>query len=103
MLKQVIIVVLLSMLAIVFAHQLNQVLQLVVTFHHLLAQTFESIFAGGKLGRFMRDLFALLIPPLFLAAIIELIARLLRQESTRYAVYGLWILWLILLVLVGIH
>lgn len=103
MLRQVMIVVLLSAVAVLFSHQLNQLLHGIASFHQLLAHTFENIFAGGELGRFMRELFALLIPPFFIAAVMELLMRLIKHDSNRYPSYGLWISWIVLLVLVGLR
>jgi len=103
MLKQVLLVVLLSIIAVFFAHQLNLVLHWIVSFHQLLAHTIDNIFAGGKLGHFIREVVALLLPPLLIAVVIELLMRLIKQDSTRYASYGLWVTWIVLLVLVGLR
>jgi flagellar biosynthesis protein FlhB len=103
MLKQVLLAVLLSVIAVFFAHQLNQALQLLVSFHQILVHTMESIFAGGRLGYFIREVVALLLPALFVAAIIELILRLVRYDNSRYTSYGMWITWIILLVLIGLR
>ncbi len=103
MLKQILLVVLLSIIAVFFSHQLYQVLNLLVSLHLVLAHTVGNIFAGGKLGYFIREVVALLLPALFVAAIIELLMRLLKQDSTRCAVYGLWTTWVVLLVLIGLR
>lgn len=103
MLKQILAILILSTIIIIFAHQFNQILHVIGGIYQLLLHTLQNVFAGGKLGHIIQRVIALLIPPFFVAGIVELILRLLKQDGTRFAMYGMWSTWLILLVLAGIH
>jgi hypothetical protein len=103
MLRQIVAVILLSVLVIFLLHPLHNFLYFIDEFHALLVQVMGNIFAGGKLGYWLRHVIALCLPAFFLAAVVELIMRIFKQEGTRYASYIMWISWAVLVVLVGLR
>lgn len=104
MLKQILVIFILSVLAIMFARQFGQILYALSHLHQLLVHSMQEVFAGSRLGYILSRVLALLVPAFLVAAIIELVMRLLRQASTtRYAMYGMWGTWLLLLALTGIR
>lgn len=103
MLKQVLLVILLSTIAVFFVQQLSLVLHFIAGLHHVLAQKLGLIFAGGKIGYLVRQVISIVLPALLLAVLVELVLRCFKKEGTSAAIYTLWMVWCVLIVVIGLR
>ena len=95
MIKQIIALVLLSMIIVFGMSYAQQAIQLLLNAHDWVSQVLTEVFSGGQAGNLARGLIALLALPL-LAALIPAIAYwMLRRSWFPYFLEIVWIVWLV--------
>lgn len=98
MIKQIILIILLSVVAIFFHHQLSHVLNGLVYAHHYITKALQTIFSEGHTARLIQEIISLLILPFLGGLIVAIIFWMSKRSAMPYAMAVIWILWLVLLV-----
>lgn len=98
MLKHVILVIILSLLAVLFMHELGYIAHYLEIAHSFIAKHLLKIFAGGTTGRIIQNTVALFIIPFVTAVIPALVYWGITRKSFLYFPYVLWAAWLILVI-----
>lgn len=94
-LRQVSLLMLLSMGVILSMSYAQHAIQLLLNAHEIVSQGLTEIFSGGKAGTMARSLIALLTIPIFIALIPTGIYWLLRRHFFPYFTEIVWVVWLI--------
>src|SRR3989442_1073125 len=95
MLKQIILLLLLSLLVINFMSYTQHGLEFLVTAHDWIADVLTQVFSGGKAGELSRQLITLLAVPVFIGLIPAIIYAIVRRNWFPYFMRLVWIVWLI--------
>jgi xanthosine utilization system XapX-like protein len=98
MLKQVILIVVLSLIAIFFRVELSHLLNALVYVHNQVSHLLHMIFAEGATGRVIQNLISLLIIPFVCGLIVGVVFWLVKREAMPHIMAVVWVLWLILLI-----
>jgi hypothetical protein len=98
MLKQVILILVLSLIAIFFRVELSHLLNGLVYAHNQVSHLLHMIFAEGATGRVIQNLIALLIIPLAIGLMVGVVFWLVKRDTMPHIMSVVWVLWLILLV-----
>ncbi len=98
MLKQIILIIVLSLIAIFFRVEISHVLNALVYVHNEVSHLLHMIFAEGATGRVIQNLIALLIIPFICGALVGLVFWLVKRATMPHIMAVVWGLWLILLV-----
>lgn len=98
MLKQVILIVALSLIAIFFRIEISHMLNALVYVHNWFSHLLHMIFAEGTIGRLLQNLISLLIIPFACGGILGVVFLLIKREAMPHITAVIWIIWLILLV-----
>ena len=94
MLKQLLAIILLSILVITCMWYAQQGLQAILTAHAWISDMLKQVFSGGEAGDIIRQLIALLTMPLLIAAVPALIYWLVRHHGFPYFMEIVWVVWL---------
>lgn len=101
MLRHFILLLILSVVAILFLHEVHQVLNVLVYAFNKISGYLSFIFAGDRIGLITRHVIALIILPV----LIGLIVNVIYWAFTRRTIPGLfaiiWAVWLLLIALLG--
>jgi hypothetical protein len=96
MIKQVIGLVVLSIVIILGLPYIHQGLELILAAHNWIAQLLlKNVFAGSEIGNVIGQLIALLTIPFAVALVPALIFWLLKRMWFPYFMEMVWIIWLI--------
>lgn len=95
MLKQLIILLLLSLVVIFGTQYILPLISVVLSTHHWVSQSLLQIFTGGKAGNAIREFIALWFVPLCLTLIPTLIFWLAKRRFFPYFFHTLWVIWLV--------
>lgn len=95
MLKQIIAILVLSVVIIVGMEYAQQTLQLLVSAHDWVADFLKDVFSGGQAGNIIRQLIALLAIPIVVALIPTIIYWIAKRSWFPYFMEVLWIVWLV--------
>ncbi len=95
MLKQMIAIVVLSILVIVGAPYAQSALEFIVTAHNWVADMLKEVFSGGEIGNLIRQLIALLAIPLAASLIPVIVLWLAKRTWFTYFMEVVWIIWLV--------
>lgn len=98
MLKQVIVILLLTVLSIMFKSQLSHALDAIVGFHNYLASTLHVIFSDDEVGRLIQDMIALLVIPLLCGLLVTLGFWFVKRAAMPHMMAVIWMVWLVLIV-----
>lgn len=98
MLKQTILIIVLSLIAIFFRLELSHALDILVQAHNGLSHLLRLIFADDAIGRTIQNLIALLLIPVICGLIVGLGFWLVKRATMPHIMAVVWVLWLILLV-----
>ncbi len=96
MIKQFVLILLLSAAGIFFKTQLVHVLDSVVVLHNYIARTLHTIFSDDKVGRLIQDMVSLLILPLFAGLVIATVFWLIKRSAMPHTMGVIWVFWLVL-------
>jgi hypothetical protein len=95
MLKQVIAIVILSILVIIGMSYVQQGLQILLSGHDWLSDVLKDVFSGGQAGNIIRELIALLAIPLVVALIPAIIYWIAKRSWFPYFMELVWVIWLV--------
>lgn len=95
MLKNIIAIILLSILVILFMPWAQKGLQYLVQVHDWVSDSLKDVFSMGETGTDIRQLIAILAVPVIITLIPTLIYRLARHAWFPWALHVLWMIWLI--------
>ncbi len=95
MLKQVIAIVVLSILVVMGMVYAQQLLQALLQAHDWIAESLTQVFSGGEAGNLTRQLIALLSVPVLVGLVPAGIYWLLRRSAFPYFMEFVWAAWLI--------
>ncbi|OGT29852.1 MAG: hypothetical protein A3E87_08910 [Gammaproteobacteria bacterium RIFCSPHIGHO2_12_FULL_35_23] len=96
MVKNIIFLIVASVLVILLANYLNEGLQQIMSFHDLLTGWLSQIFSKSKTGVLLVHLLALFIIPLVIAGIVAGIYWIFKRKSFPIFHEVMWVLWIIL-------
>lgn len=97
MLKQVLLLVLLTVVAMVCKAQIDAVLNATVSLHNHVIHWLSLVFSGDGIGRLLQAVLALLLIPAVIALIVSLAYWAGKRRKMPYMMHIVWISWLILL------
>lgn len=95
MLKQVIALLVLSIVIILGMSYAQQSLQWIVDAHDWVSQVLTNVFSGGEAGDLTRKLLALLAIPLVISLIPVVVYWLARRSWFPYFMQIFWVTWLL--------
>lgn len=98
MVKQVILIVLLSLVAIFFRSEISHLLNAVVYAHNAVAKLLHFIFSDDTVGKLIQNVIALLFLPFVAGLIVALIFWLVKRATMPHIMAVVWVLWLVLLI-----
>lgn len=98
MVKQIVLIILLSVFALFFRVELGHVLDAIVLLHNKIYQLLHVIFSDGSIGSIIQNLISLLILPCLGGLIVALVFWLVKRSAMPHIMAVVWILWLVLLV-----
>lgn len=98
MLKNVVILILLSIVAIFFKIELAAVLHFLVVVHNKIASWIAPIFSGQQIGVMIQSVLSLILLPLLLVLVVAGLYWVIKRGKMPYVVEAMWGVWIILLV-----
>ena len=98
MIKQVILIVALSFVAIFFKTQLNHMLTVMIYIHNYIAILLHRVFSDDVIGRIIQDMISLLIIPFIGGFIITASFWLVKRAAMPHTMGLVWVVWLVLAV-----
>jgi len=93
--KQVIILLVASLLVVVLQTQIAYLLNWVAQFHTDLLSWLSYIFSMGQVGLLLQKIFAIFIIPFAVVAAMGLIFWIFRRREMPYLVQIAWALWFV--------
>ena len=97
MAKQILLIVLLTIAAILFKTQLDAVLNFTVSLHDHIIGSLSSIFSSDGVGKMIQASLALLLIPAVLGLVVSTVYWLSKKSSLPYTMHIVWVSWLVLL------
>lgn len=94
MIKQVIAIIVLSVLVILTMPYAQQGLQWVLSAHDWVSDLLTQVFSGGETGNLIRKLLALLVMPIGIALIPTIIYWFAKRSWFPYFMGIVWVIWL---------
>jgi hypothetical protein len=98
MLKNLLIIIVLSALVVLTMPYCHTGIQGLISFHHMIINFLNKIFADGNIAIFLKQLIALLFIPLAIIAVINIIYWLFTKRWLPRSAEIMWGLWIILAV-----
>lgn len=95
MIKQIIAIILLSILVIMGMTYVQFVLDFLIAAHQWIDNTLKLVFSGGEAGSLIRKLIALLALPLLIAFIPVTIHWFTKRAFFPYFMQLVWVIWLV--------
>lgn len=95
MLKQIVAIILLSVALIMTMSYAQDGVQLLLSLHDWLAEELMNVFSEGKAGNTLRELIALLAPPILIGLIPALIYWMAKRSWFPYFMECVWIIWIV--------
>jgi type IV secretory pathway TrbL component len=103
MLKQVIYLVIASLVVVLLAVYLDQALQQLSNLYTMVAGWFSEVFASGRLGSILTELLSLFLIPLVITGVIAGAYWAFRRKSFPYFNAVVWTIWLVLATLLVVN
>ena len=98
MAKQLFLLILFSLGAIVFKVEISHVLDGLVSAHNYIAQSLHLIFSDDHVGQLIQDLISLLLIPFVVGFFVALAFWFTKRAALPQIMVVIWIMWLVLLV-----
>lgn len=98
MVKQIILISLLSIATIMFREHLAYSLDYVVFLHNRIAEALHLVFADDNVGRLIQDMIALLFIPVVCGLLLASMFWLVKRTKMPHVMTVIWVVWLVLLV-----
>lgn len=95
MLKQIIAIVLLSILVTLTMPYIQDGIQTMLSGHAWVSQLLMEVFAGGSTGSLIRSLISLLVIPIVIGLIPVTIFWLAKRKWFPYFMQLVWVVWLV--------
>lgn len=95
MVKQIIVLVGLSIVITISMSYAQYAVQFLLTAHEWVSQLLTEVFSGGQAGNLARGLLALLAIPLLIASLPTAIYWMVRRSFFPYFLQIVWIVWLL--------
>lgn len=103
MLKNAIIIIVVSVVAMFFQSQLGAVLRYLLTIHDKIADALAIVFSNAPAGRMIQETIALILIPILIGTIAALIWLMIKRNEMPHLTTSIWVIWTILLVMVLLH
>jgi hypothetical protein len=97
MAKQFLLLILLTVAAMFFKAQIDDVLNFTVNVHDHFIRLLAIVFSNDGMGRMVQAILALLLIPAIIALIISGVYWLRKKSFSPYTMHIIWISWLVLL------
>lgn len=97
MAKQVILIVLISVVAILFQTELSHLLDILVMIHNFIGRQLHVIFSDDTVGSMIQNLISLLILPCLGGAVVASVFWLVKRVAMPHIMGVVWVMWLVLL------
>lgn len=97
MIKQFVLIILLSLAAIFFRTELSHILDRLIYIRNYIAQMLYLIFSNSTAGKLMQSMISLLTIPVLAGFIVAGIFWLIKRVAMPHIMVVIWVLWLILL------
>jgi|SRR5579862_5251648 len=95
MLKQIIALIVFSILIMLSLSYAQHAIQLLINAHDWVSQLLTDVFSGGQAGSLARGLIALLSLPIILGLVPAIIYWIVRRHWFPYFMQIVWIVWLL--------
>lgn len=95
MFKQIVAIILLSVVVILAMQQAQYVIELLISAHAWVADTLTKVFSGDTAGDMARQLITLLSVPVVIGLIPTLVYWVTKRSWFPYFMDVVWIVWLI--------
>src|SRR5579862_5243293 len=95
MLKQIIALIVFSILIMLSLSYAQHAVQLLINAHDWISQLLTDVFSGGQAGNLARGLIALLSIPVLLGLIPTLLYWIIRRHWFPYFMQVVWVVWLL--------
>lgn len=93
MIKNIIMLIVLSVAAIFFQEQLVHLLKIFMTVHREIVKGLSLVFSVSAAGTFVQSVLALLLVPVLVGVLIGVAYYFIRQRHFSYTMVLIWILW----------
>lgn len=98
MIKQTILIILLSACAIFFKTQLNHLLDSLIYVHNYIAISLHMIFSDDAVGRLIQDMISLLLIPFVCGLVVAIVLWMFKRQAMPHTLSLVWVVWLILVI-----
>ncbi len=96
MFKQVVLMIILSILTIFFLSVVHQVFHFLATMYIAASEQLSTVFSGGQMGRLVQQALVLIVIPVVIGLFINLIYYLIKRSSMPVLMPFIWLVWLLL-------
>lgn len=96
MTKQVVLIILLSIVAILFKGPVDHILMAILSLHQHIINFLGHIFTHEMLGETLESLIALIIIPAVVGCVAALVFWISKKPPLEYTMEIVWVVWLIL-------
>lgn len=96
MVRQAIIYLIISIIIVLFASQIQKILTLINVIYDVVNAKLAPIFSSSSPGIIFRQTFTLLLLPVFVTGIPAIAYRLIQGKTMPYFLESTWIVWLTL-------
>ena len=103
MIRQIFILLLISIVCVYFMTHITWFMHFIDHLHSIFVKQLSLIFAGGKIGMMVKEVVALVLIPLIIAAIPAIIYWFIKRQHMPYFADILWVTWIMLLTSVALH
>lgn len=95
MLKQMFVLICLSIAIIFSMSYAQQIIQLLIHAHDWISQILTDVFSGGQAGNLTRGLISLLSVPVAIGLITTIVYWMVKRNWFPYFMEVVWIVWLV--------
>lgn len=103
MVKHLALLIAISALSVAMLTYFGTALQGLEHTHALLAHKLTAVFAGGKIGQFIRDTVLLIALPIAIALVPGGIYWAIRRQQLPSLTSVVWVIWLVLVTTLAMH
>mgnify|MGYP004001754247 CR=1 FL=1 len=103
MIKQLIYLLIASLIIVLFASFFNHLLTWLQQLHHLLQNTLTQVFANSQLGQTITGLLSLFLVPLVIMLVVSGVYLVFKKKPLPQQDGLLWAVWLVLATTLVLH
>ena len=100
MLKNIIYLIIASLIIILAASFLKPGLGYLLNFYQWLTHLLEQVFSSGYIGKTLRNLLPLFLIPLIVGGVVSLVYSLIKRSQFPYFAALIWAIWIVLATLI---